>query len=72
VAASFQLVIARDGSERAIESCVSLITDELGGAVGWVVVFRDVTWRKHLEDQIRQTRKPSAGWLAVWPMHLTT
>jgi signal transduction histidine kinase len=44
----------------AVESCVSLITDEQGGVVGRVLVFRDVTWRKRLEQQSRQKKKMEA------------
>ncbi len=54
------LLVAGDRSEKAIEACVSHITDEQGGALGKVVVFRDVTWRKHLEKQYRQANKLEA------------
>jgi two-component system cell cycle sensor histidine kinase/response regulator CckA len=54
------LLIAKDHSEKAIEDCVSHITDEQGVVVGKVVVFRDVTWRKHLEEQFRQAKKMEA------------
>ena len=54
------LLIARDGSEKAIEDCISLITNKNGSALGRVVVFRDVTWRKHLEERCRQAKKLEA------------
>jgi two-component system cell cycle sensor histidine kinase/response regulator CckA len=54
------LLIAKDRSEKPIENCVSIITDELGGALGCVVVFRDVTWQRHLEEQVRQAKKMEA------------
>jgi two-component system cell cycle sensor histidine kinase/response regulator CckA len=54
------LLIAKDHSEKAIEDCVTLITDEQGAAVGRVLVFRDVTWRKHLEERFRQAKKMEA------------
>ena len=54
------LLIARDRSEKAIEGCVSQITDEQSGALGSVTVFRDVTWRKRLEEQFRQAKKLEA------------
>jgi PAS domain S-box-containing protein len=54
------LLIAKDRSEKTIENCVTLITDEQGAAVGRVVVFRDVTWRKRLEEQFRQAKKMEA------------
>jgi signal transduction histidine kinase len=52
--------MARGGSEKAVESCVSLITDEEGAGLGKVVALRDVTWRKHLEEQVRQSKKMEA------------
>jgi PAS domain S-box-containing protein len=54
------LLIAKDGSEKAVEDCVSVIKGEQGETVGRVVVFRDVTWRKHLEEQFRQAKKLEA------------
>jgi two-component system, cell cycle sensor histidine kinase and response regulator CckA len=54
------LLIEKDNSEIAIESCVTLITNELGDVVGRVVVFRDITWRKRLEGQLQQKKKLEA------------
>ena len=51
------LLIARNESELAIEGCITRIVDEWGGAAGKVVVFRDVTWHRHLEHQYRQAKK---------------
>ena len=54
------LLIAKDSSEKAIEICVDHITDEKDISLGCVLVFRDVTARKHLEQQYRQAKKMEA------------
>jgi two-component system, cell cycle sensor histidine kinase and response regulator CckA len=54
------LLIAKDGSEKSIEDCIALITNEKGRSLGRVVVFRDVTWRKNLAEQFRQAEKLEA------------
>lgn len=53
-------LIAKDRSEKAIDACVSLIKDDLGEDLGQVLVFRDVTWWKHMEEQERQAKQMEA------------
>ena len=64
------LLVAKDRTEMEVEVCVSLIDCEMGGVLGRVVVFRDVTWRRHLEEQYRQAQKLGAvGQLAGGVAH---
>jgi PAS domain S-box-containing protein len=48
--ANHTLLIARDGSERPIDDSAALIQGEQGGAIGAVLVFRDITERRRLEQ----------------------
>ncbi|MGQ0636650.1 MAG: PAS domain S-box protein [Planctomycetaceae bacterium] len=56
--ANHTLLIARDGSERLIDDSAAPIRCQDGEIVGCVLVFRDVTERRHLENE-------SAGRLAA-------
>jgi PAS domain S-box-containing protein len=49
--ANHTVLIARDGTERAIDDSAAPIKDEQGHVIGCVLVFRDVTERRRLEKQ---------------------
>ncbi|TCO93472.1 PAS domain S-box-containing protein [Chthoniobacter flavus] len=51
------LLIARDGSERLVESNAAPIRDRSGGRVGAVVVFRDVTEKRRLDEERQKADK---------------
>ncbi|MEK7727804.1 MAG: ATP-binding protein [candidate division KSB1 bacterium] len=51
--ANHTILIAKDGTERPIDDSAAPIIDERGNIIGVVLVFRDVTERKHAEDLIR-------------------
>lgn len=51
---------AKDGTERPIDDSVSLIRDAHGQILGAVVVFRDVTERRQLQEQLVQAQKLDA------------
>ncbi len=62
--------IGKGGKIRAIESQGSLVRDEAGRPEKVVVVSRDVTERKKLEDELRQSQKmESLGTLAAGIAH---
>lgn len=48
--ANHTVLIARDGTERPIDDSAAPIRDESGTPVGVVLVFRDVTERRHAEE----------------------
>jgi len=50
-------ILSRDGTKRPIESSAGRIEDEAGAVAGVVVVFRDVSERQRLEEQLRQAQK---------------
>jgi PAS domain S-box-containing protein len=50
--AQFTLLIAKDGSERAIADSASPICDESGDLDGIVLIFRDTTERRQVERRI--------------------
>jgi hypothetical protein len=63
-------LIARDGRLCPIEETTSPLRDERGNVVGSVIVFRDVTERNRLEEQLRQSQKmESIGTLASGIAH---
>jgi PAS domain S-box-containing protein len=49
-----KLLVARDGTRRPIEETAAPIRDDQGRSVGVVVVFRDVSQRRRLEEAIRK------------------
>ena len=53
--ANHTLLIAKDGSERAIDDSAAPIRDESGQIVGAVLVCRDITGRKRIEDDLRKS-----------------
>ncbi len=59
------LLIQNDGSERQIEWSSASMVDSRGRGVGFVLVFRDVTEKLRVEDELRQSQKEeSIGRLA--------
>lgn len=46
------ILIARDGTEYAIEDSAAPIRNDKGQAIGAVIVFRDVTESRHLSNQL--------------------
>lgn len=55
--ADHTLLISRDGKEFPIEERGALIQDENGRIFGAVLVFTDITMKKKLENQLRQSHK---------------
>ncbi len=59
------VLIARDGTERIVADSGSPIKDKDSNIIGVVLVFRDVTEKKRIEDELRKTQKlESLGILA--------
>lgn len=58
--ANHTLLISRDGKEFPIEERGALIQDENGRIFGAVLVFTDITMKKKLENQLRQSHKLEA------------
>jgi hypothetical protein len=54
------LLIARDKTEIAIEQSAAPLCDELGRLRGAILVFRDITGRRQLEEQLSHARKMDA------------
>ena len=51
--ANHTILISKDGIERPIEDSAAPILDENGDIQGVIIVFRDVTERKHAEDALQ-------------------
>jgi len=54
------LLIARDKTEIAIEQTAAPLCDERGRLQGAILVFRDITGRRQLEEQLSHARKMDA------------
>lgn len=54
------LLVARDGAERWIDLSASPIRAARGEISGTVVVFRDITEKRRLEEELRQAQKMEA------------
>ncbi len=54
------LLIARDKTEIAIEQSAAPLRDERGRLQGAILVFRDITGRRQLEEQLSHARKMDA------------
>ena len=53
--ANHTVLIARDGTERAIDDSAAPIRDDLGNVIGVVLIFRDITERRRDEERLRQS-----------------
>jgi len=59
------VLISRDGTERAIADSAAPILNEANKIIGVVLVFRDVSEKKHIEEELFKARKlESIGVLA--------
>ncbi len=59
------LLLARDGAERLVSRSIARIQDAGQQAMGWVVVFRDVTRRRKINEELQKANKlESVGLLA--------
>ena len=68
--ANHTVLISRDGREVPIEDCASPILDEQGDLTGTVLVFRDVTHTRQVEQHMRHAQKMEAvGQLAGGIVH---
>jgi PAS domain S-box-containing protein len=54
------VLVARDGRERLVADSAAPIRDPVSRIVGAVLVFRDVTERERIEDQLRNAQKLEA------------
>jgi len=53
-------IIRKDGTERSVESSVSLITGAEGEPIGFRGVVRDISEKRRLEGQLQQASKMEA------------
>lgn len=58
--ANYVVLIAKDGAEIPIEDSAAPIRDSNGKLCGVILVFRNVSSRRHLEDQVSQSQKMEA------------
>ena len=59
------MLIARDGTERPIDDSASPIRDPDGNVVGVVMVFRDVTEQRNVEQALREASQRKDEFLAM-------
>jgi PAS domain S-box-containing protein len=59
------VLIARDGTERPIDDSASAIRDPDGNVVGVVMVFRDVTEQRKVEQSMREASQRKDEFLAM-------
>ncbi|WP_435017218.1 PAS domain S-box protein [Tundrisphaera sp. TA3] len=62
--ANHTILIARDGTERAIDDSAAPIRDDGGNLVGAVLIFRDIDARRHAERELERSEARKAGILA--------
>ena len=59
------VLVAKDSTERIIEESASIMSDHENRTIGFVIVFRDITERQKLENELARTHKlESLGLLA--------
>jgi PAS domain S-box-containing protein len=59
------VLVSKDGTERLIEESASIMSDHGNQVIGFVIVFRDITERQKLENELARTQKlESLGLLA--------
>ena len=63
--ANHTILIAKDGTERAIDDSAAPMRDGSGATVGAVLVFRDVTERKRTEEALREADHRKDEFLAL-------
>jgi two-component system cell cycle sensor histidine kinase/response regulator CckA len=54
------ILMAKDGAERPIDDSAAPLKDDRGNMVGVVLVFRDITERRQLQEQLVQSQKMEA------------
>lgn len=54
------VLVSKDGAQVPIESSAAPIRDETGDRRGVILVFRDITGRRHLQDQLSHAQKMEA------------
>ncbi len=54
------ILMAKDGAERPIDDSAAPLKDDRGTTVGVVLVFRDITERRQLQEQLVQSQKMEA------------
>ena len=54
--ANHSILLARDGRDLPIDDCGSPIIDDSGVITGAVIVFRDISERRQIEEALRKTR----------------
>ena len=68
--ANHTILVSRNGREFPIDVCAAPINDDQGGLTGAVLVFRDVTESRRIDEQLRHAQKMEAvGQLAGGVAH---
>ena len=70
--ANHTVLLARDGRELPIDDCGSPIIDESGAITGAVIVFRDISDRRQIQETLRKTQSELTRLIRLITMgHLT-
>ncbi|NPV89652.1 MAG: PAS domain S-box protein [Firmicutes bacterium] len=65
-----KILLTKGGNSKIITDSASIIRDEIGNSIGYVLVFKDITEHKRLEAQIALSQKMEAiGQLAAGIAH---